>query len=481
MKRIVLLVGLSIPTAAIAEIISIPAVYDTTLEEGSPTSNFGTRDSLRAGGNVGGRARALVFFDIGAVIPPGATIQSVRPTFIASNASSTTQTFELHRVNKPWTAGAGNGTTAAVNEATWTHRLYSSTAWASPGGASATDYAATASATRAIGDAGNWRFETTGSLVADVQGWLDRPEANLGWLLIAAVESSGAPVRTFSSCESTTGRPALEIEFSTYSLMDFRVTSIQKVGGNTTLTWVGGGPPYQVMSRPSLSSGDWTPVGSMVSGLTATVPSSTANCYFTVISEPVAEYDVTFSNNWTSASHPTDYPATAHWSGMVGGLHNNRVEFWRPGATASLGLQNVAERGQKTELLNEVAAAISTGNANRTLSGGANGTTLRFQINRTHPLVTLVAMLAPSPDWFAGVRGLPLVENGQWVSSKAVSLYAWDTGTDSGASYTSPDLVTSPRGVITRLVIPPLGNNGYAPPVATFTFTLVRIVRACSW
>ena len=146
-------------------------------------------------------------------------------------------------------------------------------------------------------------------------------------------------------------------------------------------------------------------------------------------------------------------------------------------------MQLMAELGGKTTLLAEVNAALAAGTANRTLSGngisgGAGTTTLRFQIDRTHPLVTLVTMIAPSPDWFAGVRGLPLIENGQWVQSKTVALFPWDTGTDSGATFASANFVSNPRGVITRIVTPPLGTNGYAPPMGTFTFTLVRIVPA---
>ena len=199
--------------------------------------------------------------------------------------------------------------------------------------------------------------------------------------------------------------------------------------------------------------------------------------------EPTAEYDVVFNATWSPATHPTDFPGGAHWSGLVGGLHDSRVEFWRPGANSSVGIQRVAELGSKTNLLAEVNSAITAGTANRTLSGGgisgsAGTVTLRFQIDRTHPLVTLVTMVAPSPDWFAGVRGLPLIENGQWVQSKTVALAPWDTGTDSGASFASPDFVTTPRGVITRIVTPPLATNGFAPPMGTFTFTLVRIVPA---
>jgi len=40
--------------------------------------------------------------------------------------------------------------------------------------------------------------------------------------------------------------------------------------------------------------------------------------------------------------------------------------------------------------------------------------------SRDFSLVTLVSMLAPSPDWFVGVSGLDLIENGDWVAEKVV-------------------------------------------------------------
>lgn len=254
-------------------------------------------------------------------------------------------------------------------------------------------------------------------MVADVQAWLDTPERNYGWALLSKDESATQIARTFAAREASAGTPSLEIEFT--------------------------------LAKP----------------------------------EARAEYDVVFKATWSATTHPTDFPAGAHWSGLVGGLHDNRVEFWRPARSSSVGIQNVAEFGSKTALLDEVNRAIASGTANRTLSGagisGGSGTSsLRFQIDRTHPLVTLVTMVAPSPDWFAGVRGLPLIENGQWVQSKTVSLIPWDAGSDSGATFASPDFVTNPRGVVTSIVTPPLATNGSAPPMGTFTFTLVRIVPA---
>ena len=49
---------------------------------------------------------------------------------------------------------------------------------------------------------------------------------------------------------------------------------------------------------------------------------------------------------------------------------------------------------------------------------------VEFQIGRDHPLVTLVAMIAPSPDWFVGVHDLGLIESGDWVDEMTVDLLA---------------------------------------------------------
>ena len=70
---------------------------------------------------------------------------------------------------------------------------------------------------------------------------------------------------------------------------------------------------------------------------------------------------------------------------------------------------------------------------------------LDFAIRRDYTLVTLVSMVAPSPDWFTGVSALSLLEGGQWVEELTVELFAYDAGTDSGTTYNSANDPTSPR------------------------------------
>jgi hypothetical protein len=188
-----------------------------------------------------------------------------------------------------------------------------------------------------------------------------------------------------------------------------------------------------------------------------------------------ATYEVTFESIWSAGTHPTDFPDDAHYSGLIGGTHNAEVEFWREGGTASEGIRRMAERGSKAPLDDEVNQAIGRGTAEFLLSGGAlarsPGTiTMEFAISRTHALVTLVTMVAPSPDWFVGVAGLPLFANDDWRSTTSIDLYGFDAGTDSGRTYRAPDEETRPRQPIARIGGYPFTGPSSDVPLGRMTF-----------
>ena len=258
---------------------------------------------------------------------------------------------------------------------------------------------------------------------------------------------------------------------------DFTITRFTVTGNQAVMVWSGGRAGYQVQACPALTAG-WTNVGNTTSNTTATVPVNGPAAFFRVVSDFTARYQVVFDATWSQATHPTNWPANAHWSGPVGGVHNGAVHFFRLGETSSEGIRKMAELGQQATLLAEVAAAQTNGTAHFQLAGlglgaspGSRLLVFPQAMNRDYPLVTLCSMIAPSPDWFVGVDSLSLVENGQWVSNKVVTLYGNDAGTDSGASYTSPDLVTVPRGVATQFTGFPSIQNGVIVPFGTFTFT----------
>jgi hypothetical protein len=98
---------------------------------------------------------------------------------------------------------------------------------------------------------------------------------------------------------------------------------------------------------------------------------------------------------------------------------------------------------------------------------------MTFELDDQFPLVTLVTMIAPSPDWFVGVHGLPLFENGEWIGKTVIDLRPYDAGTDSGVTFTSANAVTSPREPIHELSDTfPFQGTG---PLGTFTF--LRLVN----
>lgn len=192
--------------------------------------------------------------------------------------------------------------------------------------------------------------------------------------------------------------------------------------------------------------------------------------------EETASYRVAFTSTWGATTHPDGFPGDAHFSDLIGATHSSRWAMWVVGGLASPGIERMAERGKSAPLTSEIDAAIRAGHAGTVLVGGnikrsPGSVSLEFRIARAFPLVSLVAMLAPSPDWFIGVAGLDLCENQHWANERTVVLYAYDAGTDSGMSYHAPDADTQPRERIRRIEWPPFRVEGEIHPVGMFRFT----------
>ena len=56
-------------------------------------------------------------------------------------------------------------------------------------------------------------------------------------------------------------------------------------------------------------------------------------------------------------------------------------------------------------------------------------------------------MIFPSPDWFLGISNMDMCDKvtGEWRRSYARNLLPYDSGTDDGTSFESPNSVTKPR------------------------------------
>ncbi len=188
-----------------------------------------------------------------------------------------------------------------------------------------------------------------------------------------------------------------------------------------------------------------------------------------------AEYQVVLKSTWTARSHPFEYPSGAHFSGLIGASHNANYSIFSVGSRPTPGLERLSEEGKHSPLDDEIDAAITAGNAlERFGTGGLknfrDSLKATVRVDAKHPMVSVVAMLAPSPDWFTGASAVNLAANGGWVDSRTVVLYAYDSGGDDGTTYTARDRNTNPKKATSRAGTRHFVVNGKAKPVATLTF-----------
>ena len=168
-----------------------------------------------------------------------------------------------------------------------------------------------------------------------------------------------------------------------------------------------------------------------------------------------ANYTVTFTSNWSEATHPhptNNFPPNAHWSKLVGATHNENVIFLEMGQHATPGIEDVAELGSNTIFFSEINTAISNGFSNLLIDGDdlptSLGTIVIENIITTEefPLLSLVSMIAPSPDWMIGINSISLLDiNGDWKNEINIDLYPYDAGTDNGMDYTSANMNSDPQ------------------------------------
>ena len=184
-----------------------------------------------------------------------------------------------------------------------------------------------------------------------------------------------------------------------------------------------------------------------------------------------ATYRVTFQGTWTTTVTPGGVPSGAHFTTLIGAVHNGSVTFWSSGGTASAGVEGVAELGDTGTFKSEINAntnAVAV--IEKSLpSGGTPTATVDFTVTTAHPLVRLLTMVAPSPDWFVGVSGLSLLDaQGDWPASHTVDLFPYDAGTEEGTEFSLSNTATSPQGTITSIK----GTGKFSnEPIASLTFT----------
>ncbi len=203
----------------------------------------------------------------------------------------------------------------------------------------------------------------------------------------------------------------------------------------------------------------------------------------TIYSQSSANYTITFVSNWSNITHPhptNNFPANAHWSKLVGATHNENVFFLEIGENASPGIEDVAELGSNTIFFEEINLAIEQGNSNQIIDGGNLSSSLGTIIindlitSEEFSLLTLVSMIAPSPDWMIAINSISLIDsNGDWINEISIDLFPYDAGTDSGMDYDSSNMDSNPQEPISNL-------QGVSPfsteKIGTITISLEEII-----
>ncbi|MFK7893350.1 MAG: spondin domain-containing protein [Granulosicoccus sp.] len=192
-----------------------------------------------------------------------------------------------------------------------------------------------------------------------------------------------------------------------------------------------------------------------------------------------ATYTATFSASWSAETHPVNFPANPHFSPLVGAIHSEQSVLWEMGQMASPGIEQMAETGGTSLLIEEIQAVIDEGRALTSIRGSGvplspGSINLEFTVSQEYPLVTLVSMLAPSPDWFIGVDRLSTLDNqGGFLPAISVTLKLYDSGTDSGTRYDAANVDTQPPSAIDTVTTDP-ADTGFVngePIVGTLLFT----------
>jgi spore coat protein A len=204
--------------AASADVVNLGASHDNTLYSESGTESNGAGEHLFAGATKDGALRrGLLAFDVAAAIPAGSTIQSVTLTLYMSRTRTQNQTVALHAVVASWGEGTSNaggeegaGAPATPGDATWTYRFYPTTSWTTAGG----QFDPLPSGSAVVGNQTTYYSWSSADMVADVQGWLDAPASNFGWIL-RGNESTTRVAKRFDSRENpdASRRPQLQVTF----------------------------------------------------------------------------------------------------------------------------------------------------------------------------------------------------------------------------------------------------------------------------
>ena len=202
---------LGLLTPLIGETVILETAKDNTIFSENNNSNgrgflfSGNTQGRTIDGTVFGSRRALIQFDLPGSVPSGAIIKNASLSVFYDRRGPISEGMEidifLHRLIQDWgetgnsEVELGMGELPQPGDATWHFSFFDTKNWFVPGG----NYEKTPSATQIVTEVApavlTWNSPT---LVSDVQGWVDDPEQNFGWIFIVDESVFGGVIRFLS-------------------------------------------------------------------------------------------------------------------------------------------------------------------------------------------------------------------------------------------------------------------------------------------
>ena len=258
--------------------VALMPAADTTLFETNPDSNLGGASTVVVGTTeqFGKKSRALFRFNGEGKVPAGSVVTNVQlvlELLDVPQRGGSASVFKVHRLLKPWGEGVKTdrtGAAASPGEATWKARFAPATLWSAPGGLAANDFLAQESSSTKVSGLGSYTFASTSNLVADVQGWLENPTNNFGWIVISDSENTRGTARRFASREDTKHAPFLLVKFAAPRLP--RIDQVERMRNDLILHFTAeAGNSYAIQYRDSLSPPrNWSTLSTFGSKLVTT-------------------------------------------------------------------------------------------------------------------------------------------------------------------------------------------------------------------
>jgi len=177
---------------------------------------------------------------------------------------------------------------------------------------------------------------------------------------------------------------------------------------------------------------------------------------------------VTVKDTWCKASHPHDFMGNIGGDGPINGpftppdvkagAHTSPTVVYTHGASAppaygghaTQGVADIATTGNPAVFIADMTSHFLTHwkGGPATSCGAVDPTPAQTSVdlllNEQNTKISAIHMMAPSPDWFTGIKNIEMCVDGYWAKTMTVTGVPCDAGVDGGVYFRTADV---PQGL----------------------------------